>query len=175
MSWERSESELAPSRTIARGRRLRDDVVVSRSIDDITRDLARVQDQLLGLASDDFSARYPLLKEQDALRHEAEAFAADWDAQRPTGELVIELAEARSRLQEETDRVSMSGIAGIGGSAGIVGGAMASLTITAKRASDLDAIKARVAKLESLLTERGVPGDAPDAAPGSSPAPGSTS
>ena len=101
--------------------------------------------------ADDFSARYALLKEQDALRHEAEAFAADWDAQRPTAELVIELAEARSReLQEETDRVSTSGIAGIGGSAGIVGGAMANLTIKAKRASDLDSIKARVAKLESL-------------------------
>ena len=147
---------------------------MSRSIDDITRDLARVQDQLLGLVSDDFSARYALLKEQDALRHEAEAYAADWDAQRPTAELVIELAEARSRLREETDRVSLSGLAGIGGSAGIVGGAMASLTIQAKQASDLDAIKARVAKLESLLTERGVLGDAPDAAPGVDPARGST-
>jgi hypothetical protein len=69
----------------------------------------------------------------------------------------------------------MSGLAGIGGSAGIVGGAMASLTIKVKRASDLDAIKGRVAKLESLLTERGVLGDAPDAAPGAGPARGSTS
>ena len=77
-------------------------------LDDVTAQLADVQRKLLDLPDDAFAERYALQKQQDALREQASQFREDWDAQRPTDELLAELAARRAQLKTiEDQRIDM--------------------------------------------------------------------
>ena len=60
-------------------------------LDRITQALARVQGELIDLADDAFAERHELLQRRDQLRREATAFRVDFDARRPTEEMLDEL------------------------------------------------------------------------------------
>jgi hypothetical protein len=131
-----------------------------RSLDDITRDLAQVTDELLALPADDFGGRYELLTRQDQLRREADRFQADFDEQRPAAEISSELAEVRKRrdaaIAHNTVRVMASGPGGTGGAAAAVSASMVRLSMQAKASSPIDALNARVAHLDAVLAARGI-------------------
>lgn len=141
---------------------------MARSLDTVTRELAEVTDLLLAVADDDFATRHELLTRQDALRLEAESFAQDLDAGRPTQDVIDELVEARSQLASEvrrnSGRVMMSGPSGTGASAGAVSAEMVTLSLKTNAASRVAALTTRVAFLEDVLTERGVDLEAAPAA-----------
>jgi hypothetical protein len=131
-----------------------------RSLDDITRDLAQVTDDLLALSADDFPRRHELLTAQDELREEASEYHIDLDAQRPVADIRAELAEATTQRNSEVARLTgrnmMSGPGGTALSAGAVSAAMVELTLKANANSPLPALTARIALLESALAARGL-------------------
>ena len=73
-------------------------------LEDVVRELAEVQDELLALPDEAFAERYALLKRQDALRVEAAEFHRDADAARPTSDLHAE----RDALRTQLDRMVLS-------------------------------------------------------------------
>lgn len=133
---------------------------MTRSIEQITIELAEVTDALLSAASDDFAARHELLTRRDKLRVEADNYAMGFNDQRPTRDVLVELAEARKRLKAQVRRRSgrmlATGPGGTGGAAGAVGGEVVKLSLKANEAGGIQPLIARVSALESLLTERGV-------------------
>lgn len=139
-----------------------------RSIEDITRDLAQVTDDILALPEDDFAQRFELQTRQDQLREEASRYHIDVDAQRPIADIRAELAEATKRRNAEASRLAgrnmMSGPGGTGASAGAVSAAMVELTLKANANSPIGSLNLRIAVLESALVARGID---PHAPPGS--------
>jgi hypothetical protein len=129
-------------------------------LDDVTAQLAEVQGKLLDLPDDAFAERYALQKQQDALREQASQFAEDWDAQRPTDELLAELAARRSQLKaiedQRIDMVSQSG----GGSAANAPGADAygagDINTGIAQAQGLGDVEERIGRIKGILRERDV-------------------
>jgi hypothetical protein len=135
-------------------------------LDALTRELAEVQDALLALPDDAFAERHELLKRRDALREQAAAFARDRDQNRPTGDLLAELAALRQRLTAlEADRIDLVAQAGGGGTGGSHAGADGwggvALNQAMMDAQGAGAIRARIGRIKGILVDRGV---APDVA-----------
>jgi hypothetical protein len=133
-------------------------------LDRLTRELARVQDELNALPDDAFGDRYELLKTRDQLRRDAAEFRVDFDTRRPTEELLDELSGLRQRLVElEGRRIDMVKQSGGGGFAGPGadgwGGVQLNTQIDA--ASGLGDVKARIGRIKGILIDRGV--DIPEA------------
>jgi len=133
-------------------------------IEDITRELARVDAELSALPSDAFEARYHLRMEQDRLREQAAKFAQDVDNDRSDQDLLAELAGLRSQLaQIERQKIDLVVQAG-GGAQG--GGNMTNLGgVDINRrigeAAGAGRIQARIGRIKGILTDRGV--DVPEA------------
>ena len=128
---------------------------MGRGLEEVTAELAEVADALLALAVDDFASRYALLKLQDELRAEADRYRTDFDEQRPTEDVLAELAEVRQRRDAEAARLSGRVMLG-GGNAGFVSADIVTLAAKAEQSGNLAELIARVGKLESLLIARGV-------------------
>jgi hypothetical protein len=149
-----------------------------RSLDDITRDLAQVTDDLLALSAEDYARRYELLTRQDELREEASEYHIDLDAQRPVVDIRAELAETTKQRNAEAARLAgrnmMSGPGGTGMSAGAVSAAMVESVLKANANSPIVSLNARIALLEAALAAKGLdpyPAPGPAAPPVAAPDP----
>ena len=128
-----------------------------RSIDDITRDLAAIQDELLGADESDLAAIAEIKRRQAALRDEAAQFAGQLSDAAPTEALKRELAAHRENLlrlrRQRIDLVKQAGT-GVGTSPdAIPEGTLNRKLMDAQGARE---IETRIAELEALLERRGV-------------------
>ena len=126
----------------------------------ITKELAEVDDAIWRLPDDAFAERYALLKKRDALRDEAARLPHDWDAQRPTEELVKELKAQQHHLDaivdEQIDLVSDAGGGGMGGSGGGKDSSTFGLNQKIADANNAAAIRERIGRIKGILIDRGV-------------------
>ena len=118
------------------------------SLDELNRRLARIQDRLLELGPEDHARRYELKVEQDRR-----------DIDRPSDDLKAELA-AREKELEAIRRKMVNAAAqagGGGGGAGSFEGPLDAFKINnaLKSGSNADALIQRIARLETILEERG--------------------
>lgn len=128
-------------------------------LDDLTRELASIQDQLLALPADAYAERYSLEKRRDQLRSDAATFRDDLDGDRPDADLLRELKALRGQLSalegQRIDLVVQSG----GGSASGTGsdglGGFA-LNQAVDQAQGLDKVRARISHVVQQLERRGV-------------------
>ena len=128
-------------------------------LDDVVRRLSEVQDQLLALPDDAFSEKYRLQQRRKELRDLAKEFADDWDAERPTENLLGELKSLRQRLAEvNNQRINLVSQAGGGGAEGPgasgVGGV--SLNAAISNAQGQGTLQARIGRINAILIDRGV-------------------
>jgi hypothetical protein len=133
-------------------------------IGDLTAKLAAIQRKLLDLPDDAFAERYELRKEQDVLRLQAKAFAADLDKDRPTEDLLHELSSLRAQMKGiERQRIDLVVQAGSSGAASSEMGNLGGVAINRgiDEAMGLPKIKARIGLIKGILVDRGV--DIPEA------------
>lgn len=115
-----------------------------------------MQRQLLDLPSDAFAERHQLLKRQDELRASASRFWQDRDSHRSDDELLAELAARRSQLSSiERQKIGLAAQAG-GSGAGSSGYRDVGVNVRIGQAQGLGDIQARIGRLKSILTDRGV-------------------
>ena len=132
-------------------------------VDEVLQGLSEVQDQLLALPDDAFAEKFRLQKHRDELRAQAAEFAQDWDAERPTEDLLAELVALRHRLAEtDKHRVDLVSQAGSGGQEGYgaSGAGGVSLNTSIDQAQGVGDIQARIGRIKGILIDRGV--DVPD-------------
>ena len=127
--------------------------------EDITRQLADIQKQLIDLPDDAFEERYQLRKRQDELRAVARSADNPLDQSRSDQELLSELAGLRSQMYAiEKQRIDLVQQAGSGGSTsgemGNLGGVKINKGID--DAHGLPQIKARIGVIKGILEDRGV-------------------
>lgn len=130
------------------------------SDEDITRQLADVQQRLLDLPEDAFEERYELRKQQDELRSIARSGDNPMDQGRSDDELLAELASLRDRMKYiEKQRIDLVQQAGSGGAStsemGNLGGVQINKGID--DAMGLGGIKSRIGVLKGILQDRGIP------------------
>lgn len=113
------------------------------SLNDLTRQLGAVRDQLLRTRRDDFPEVYRLKKEQDRLRRLAKKFAADSDDYRTSEDLMAELTTRREALE----RIRRESV--------YVGGT-AEVNIEMHNARGTTSLTQRISHLEDILTKRGL-------------------
>ena len=111
------------------------------SLDELTRQLAAVREQLLQLARDDFAGRYELQLEHDRLRRLARTFVSDSDRYRSTSSLRAELETKRQALATiQRDMVPQRDSAAV--------------NIEMRSARGTDALVQRIAHIEEVLERR---------------------
>ena len=127
-------------------------------VDSLIRELGAVQDRLIALPDDAFAERFELLKRQDELRHEAAAHTAGVDTERPTEDLLTELASLRQRRNEmESQHINVMLQASNIDAAGFSGHADAALLNRRMgSAQGLPQIVSRIGRIKGILTDRGV-------------------
>ena len=130
------------------------------STDDIVRQLADIQKQLIDLPDDAFEERYELQKQQEELRSIARSDNNPMDRGRSDDELLAELASLRDRMKYiEKQRIDLVQQAGSGGASssemGNLGGVQINKGID--DAMGLPQIKARIGVLKGILQDRGIP------------------
>ena len=129
------------------------------SLEELNSRLARIQERLLELSPDDHARRYELKVEQDRLRRQARRYATEGDVDRSSEDLKAELA-AREKELEAIRRKMMNTAAqagGGGGGAGSFEGPLDAFKINnaLKSGSNVEALMHRIARLETILKERG--------------------
>lgn len=132
--------------------------VNSDSRDEINRRLAEIDEELWSLGPGDYSSRYQLHIERDRLRDRVRG-SGDADIDRSTEDLLSELDARRKSLRAiQESLVSSAGMSGGGGAGagsfeGPADGVKLNTEIVA--ATGAKKLAQRVAKLETILTERG--------------------
>jgi len=128
------------------------------SRDEINRRLAEIDDELWSLGPDDYSSRYQLHIERDRLRDRVRG-SGDADIDRSTEDILSELhARRKSLIAIQESLVSSAGMSGGGGAGagsfeGPADGVKLNTEIVA--ATGARELAQRVARLETILTERG--------------------
>lgn len=125
--------------------------------EDVTRELADIQKQLLDLPSDAFAERFELQKRQDDLRAEVRGDGRVFYEDRSTESLLSELAALRSQMAAvEAQRIDLVTQAGTGGvsNMGNLGGVEINKGID--DAHGLPEIKGKIGMIKNILEERGV-------------------
>lgn len=126
-------------------------------LQELNRRLAEIQDELMKLGPDDFARKYELQVERDSLREETSKYAKDRDLDRASSELIKELKALRSRLTGV--RAGYANAVGMAGSMDAAGasGAADSIYLNAgiDKAQGVDGLVQRIARLETILEERG--------------------
>ena len=125
------------------------------SIDEITRDLAAVQDELLAIDPDDFAALDPLRTRQAALRAEAKGFAPRLKDPRSTREIELEL-KTREAQYKKLDKERIDLIKQSSSGSGTAPDAIPEATLNRKlmKANGAEDIQKRIAHLKRLLETR---------------------
>lgn len=126
-------------------------------VDELNKRLAEIQDELLGLAPEDFARKHTLHLERDSLRAEAAEYSEDRDITRPSADMIAELKALRSQLAAiRAGYLNAVGQAG-GGEAGAWIGPADTIALNAgiDRAQGVERIVPRIARLETILKERG--------------------
>lgn len=111
-------------------------------LDDLNRQLATVQDQLLAVGPNDFAEKFRLKSEQDRLRSLARRYAQDWDQRRPREVLAAELQTRRLALDALTRQM-------------VTAGDGVNVNIAMKKAGGVTELSQRIAHLEMVLSELG--------------------
>ena len=123
-------------------------------VDEVIRELSDILDQLLALPDDAFAEKYRLQDRRDELRAQAAEFAQDWDADRPTVDLVAELEalirHRKALVSSRTGFVTSKG----GNAAPATAGAWVKLGKDALSGTGLDSVNVRIASLEALIARR---------------------
>ena len=125
--------------------------------EDVTRELADIQRQLLDLPSDAFAERFELQKRQDELRAEVRGDGRVFYEDRSTESLLSELAALRTQMVAvEDQRIDLVTQAGTGGvsNMGNLGGVEINKGID--DAHGLPEIKGKIGMIKNILEERGV-------------------
>ncbi len=125
---------------------------MSRSLDRINSELAGVTDALIATEADDFAGLFELLTRRDKLRTEARRMGIDIDRERPTNDVLTELAWARGRRNLLIRQKSL--VAGPSGHG--VSSKMVELSSDADRPRGLEALTVQISSLESLLAKRDI-------------------
>lgn len=126
-------------------------------VNELNQRLAQIQDELLGLAPDDFAKKHALHSERDSLRAEAADYGKDRDVTRPSADMIAELKALRAQLAAvRAGYVDAVGQAGAG-EAGAWNGPADTIALNAgiDRAQGVERIVHRIARLETILKERG--------------------
>lgn len=134
-------------------------------VEDLTRQLADIQKQLLDLPDDAFNERFELRKRQDELRARARGGDNPLDRNRSAEDLLSELKALRSQMKEiEKQRIDLVGQAGSGGPGsgemGNLGGVKINKGID--DALGMPRIRARIGVIKGILNDRGVEIPVPD-------------
>lgn len=125
--------------------------------EDVTRELADIQRDLLDLPSDAFAERFELQKRQDELRAEVRGDGRVFYEDRSTESLLSELAALRTQMVAvEDQRIDLVTQAGTGGvsNMGNLGGVEINKGID--DAHGLPEIKGKIGMIKNILQERGV-------------------
>ena len=126
--------------------------------EDVTRELADVQRQLLDLPSDAFAERYELQKRQDELRSEVRGDSRVFYEDRTSDSLLNELEALRSQMaaieRQRIDLVIQAGGGTVAGNMGNLGGVEINKGID--DAHGLPQIKSKIGIIKNILGERGV-------------------
>lgn len=127
-------------------------------VDSLIRELGEVQDRLIALPDDAFAERFELLKLQDQLREQAALHTAGVDNERPTEDLLAELASLRQRRDAlESEHVNVMLQASNIDAAGFSGNAdAAQINRQMDSARGLPQIVSRIGRIKGILTDRGV-------------------
>lgn len=127
---------------------------MSRPLDELTRRLSQIHDELAALPCGASPHRYALLTERDALRRAAASYRSGVDDGRPTKALEAELASLKKlRKQSIAQRTGFVTSKG-GGSHSPSSGAWVKLGSQALAADDLSRINFRIAQIEDILVKR---------------------
>ena len=133
--------------------------MTSNELDAIRLELAEIQDKLLELPRDAFAERVELRDRQAELRDAIAGQYADRDERRSDTDLLRELESLRKRRKEIVrNRINLvgqsSGGEGGGPGAGSIG--IGNLNRQMDEAQGGGDIEARIMRIESILTDRGV-------------------
>lgn len=132
-------------------------------VDAVLRELSEIQDRLIELPDDAFAERYRLRNRRDELRAQAAEFAQDWDNDRPTEDLLRELAALRARLATaEKQKVDLVMQAGSGGPEGPGASGLGGVPLNQRiaEAQGVGDIQSRIGRIKGILIDRDV--DIPD-------------
>ncbi len=128
-------------------------------LEEINRELAAIQDRLLGLGDSDFAARNELHVERDRLRDEAASYRQDRDDTRPSSELIKELKQRHRQLESIRKQYlnpARAADGGFGGTGAFNGPADAqAINQSIDEGSGRAEVEQRIARLEAILKERG--------------------
>ena len=134
------------------------------TLEEVNRELVRVQDQLLALSDDDFAEKYRLQTIRDELREKASQFRVDYDLERSDEALLRELAARRSQIDAINDN-RMDFVTQAGGGSGDHSfpdfGGKSAINHEIADAQGIGEINARISRLSAILDDRGV--EYPDA------------
>jgi hypothetical protein len=134
------------------------DVETPTTREAINRRLVEIQDELSSLDADNFKARYELQVERDRLRDSIRT-ASSPDAARSTEDLLAELEVRHKELAEaQESMVNSAGMAGGGGEfTGSYEGPGDGVRLNSEivEATGAGKLAARIASLETILSERG--------------------
>ena len=126
-------------------------------VNEINRRLAAVVDELNATPTTDFAKRHELRTRQDELRALAARHRTDFDDSRSSADLGAELAARRAQLdalaEAGIDLVTQAG-GGSGTAGSYTSAGEGALNAKIREANDADTIRARIAKLEELLSGR---------------------
>jgi len=128
------------------------------AVETLVRQLAEIQDELIALPDDAFAERFDLLRRQDELRAQAAHHAEGIDTERPTEDLLAELASLRSRRDAlEGQRINTMLQASNLDAAGFSGHAdAAAMNHKIDAAQGLPRIESRIGRIKGILVDRGI-------------------
>lgn len=124
--------------------------------DELNQRLAEIQDELLSVSHDDFSRKYALHLERDTLRDESARYKKDQDVDRSSSDIIDEVKALKRQVASiRSGYVNAVGQAGAG--EGGWNGPADTIALNAgiDKAQGVERIVHRIARLETLLKERG--------------------
>ncbi len=127
---------------------------MSGPLEDLTRRLGQIQDELAALPCGASPRRYELLTERDALRRAAASYRSAADDGRSTKELEAELASLKKTRKQSISRRTGFVTSKGGGSHSPSPGAWVKLGSQALAGDDLSSINARITRIEDVLAKR---------------------
>ena len=127
---------------------------MSEPLDELTKRLSQIQDELAALPCGASPQRYALLTERDALRRAAASYRSTADESRSTKALEAELASLKKRRKQSIAQRTGFATSKGGGSHSPSSGAWVKLGSQAMAGDDLSMVNARIARIEDILAKR---------------------